>query len=479
MATKCAYRKLPYIMMRGGTSRGAFFLKDHLPSLKDNPSGLRGVLLNVMGTIQSSDTKFHLNKPGDEPKLRNLVDSKQTNGIGGGTSITSKVAILSRSDKENVDIDYLFAQVSPDDAWVDFEPSCGNILSAVGQAAIEMGLVKIDATNTKKTSDDRYTTEVRIRAVNNNSLVTAVIETDLSSGEVIYEGSTSIAGVKGPAAQVVLNFTNIVGTKSGGKLLPTGKVRNVYNGVEVTCIDVAMPMVIAKASSFGKTGCESKADLDNDKEFFQKLEAVRQLAGKDMGLGDVTGRVIPKFAIVAAPRDGNSEDDKRNLTARYFVPANTHSAMAVTGAICVASCSVLYGSVAHDLATRTVAKEYDEPRTEREYSRKDYKVVLEHPSGTIILNVNSTCTKPEKKQDSEVEHSHEKACEVQMNVLSAGVVRTARHIATGFLRVPEYWWSTEEHPDTPKEGSENGKEKLATVDEIALQFKKLFSQSAR
>ncbi|KAG6548929.1 hypothetical protein Mapa_009693 [Marchantia paleacea] len=454
MATKYASRKLPYVLMRGGTSRGSFFLKEHLPSLKDNPSGLRGVLLNVMGTVQACPTKLELCKPEHEEILRNCVDCQQTSGIGGGTSITSKVAILSKSEVKGVDIDYLFAQVGHTNALVDFDPSCGNILSAVGQAAIEMGLVNIDATNTTKTSSDSYTTEVKIRAVNNNSFVTAVIETDLDSGEVIYDGTTSIAGVKGTAAPVLLNFKNILGSKTGGKLLPTGQVRNVYNGIEVTCIDVAMPMVIAKASSFGKTGYESKEDLDKDTVFFHKLEAVRKLAGMEMGFGDVTGRVIPKFAIVAAPKNENT-----NLTARYFVPDKTHSAMAVTGAICLASCSVLKGSVANDLATQTVVKEKQH-------------VVIEHPSGTIKIVLDC------KQKDGEV----------GMTVESAGVLRTARHIATGYLRVPEYWWSTvltqaadkkHENVSQGKGGQENGKEKLVTVDDLHLQFKKLFRQSAR
>lgn len=162
--------------------------------------------------------------------------------------------------------------------------------------------------------------------------------------QVTYEGDTAISGVPGTGAPIKLNFLDVVGSKTNGRLLPTGSVRDTINGVEVTCIDCAMPIVIARAAEMGKTGHETKAELEDDAAFFKRLEDIRCIAGKMMGLGDVAGRVIPKFAIVAQPKKGG------NIAARYFVPTAPHASMAVTGGISISACSILEGTVAHDVA---------------------------------------------------------------------------------------------------------------------------------
>lgn len=162
--------------------------------------------------------------------------------------------------------------------------------------------------------------------------------------QVTYEGDTAISGVPGTGAPIKLYFRDIVGSKTEGNLLPTGNVRDNINGVEVTLIDCAMPIVIAEASAMGKTGCETNAELEDDAAFFKRLEEIRCKAGEMMGLGNVAGRVIPKFAIVSPPKNGG------NITARYFVPTALHPSMAVTGGISISACSVLEGTVAHDVA---------------------------------------------------------------------------------------------------------------------------------
>ncbi len=214
-------RTIPCLFMRGGTSRGPYFLKRDLPA---DEATRDKVLLAAMGS----------------------PDSRQIDGLGGATSLTSKVAILSESDHPWADVDFLFAQVSVAQPKVDFGPTCGNILAGVGPAAIERGLVK---------AEDGETT-VKIRAVNTGALIEAVVRTP--GGEVTYDGDTAIGGVPGTAAPVLLNFMEVVGSKTG-KLLPTGHRREEIEGVDVSCIDVAMPVAIARASALGKTGFETKA----------------------------------------------------------------------------------------------------------------------------------------------------------------------------------------------------------------------------
>ncbi|MES9944547.1 MAG: 4-oxalomesaconate tautomerase [Candidatus Thiodiazotropha sp.] len=359
---------IPCTMMRGGTSRGPYFKAADLPS--DIATRDR-VLLAVMGS----------------------PDARQIDGIGGATSLTSKVAIVSPSDHPHADVDYLFAQVSIDQAFVDTAPSCGNMLSGVGPFAIENAMLEAQDGETL----------VRIRNVNTDSLIDAIIQTP--GGQVEYEGATAIDGVPGTAAPVVLNFREIVGTKTGA-LLPTGNAKDTIEGVEVTCIDVAMPMVIMAASSLGKTGHESKAELDADEAFLARMEGIRLAAGQLMGLGDVSGKVVPKVALLAGPRHHG------NITSRYFVPDSCHAAHAVTGAICVAITTAVKGSVADGLA-RT------EPELEQGLPNK---CSIEHPSGSIEITLDLD------------------QLEGSLRVNSAGVIRTTRKLFSGEVYLPAAIW---------------------------------------
>jgi 2-methylaconitate cis-trans-isomerase PrpF len=263
------------------------------------------------------------------------------------------------------------------------------MLSGVGPFAIERGMVEASSP----------TTQVRIYDVNTDTRIEATVQTPNATVE--YSGNTAIDGVPGTAAPISLDFLNAVGSKTG-KLLPTGRARDVIDGIEVTMIDVAMPMVIARADAFGLTGCEGREHFAADKAFFTRMEKLRRKAGLMMGLGDVADKVIPKFGILAAPRAGGS------ITSRYFTPDKLHQAHAVTGAACVASCCVLPGSVADGLA---LIKGSDSET-----------IVIEHPSGVLEIRLVLSG----RGSDMKVER--------------AGIVRTARKIMAGEVYVPERVW---------------------------------------
>ncbi|MEL7092693.1 MAG: 4-oxalomesaconate tautomerase [Pseudomonadota bacterium] len=356
---------IPFLFMRGGTSRGPYLNRADLPDDRDT---LAQVLVAMVGSGHPLN-----------------ID-----GIGGGNAVTTKVAMLSRSDDGWADIDYFFAQVSVEEGQVDFKPTCGNILSGVGPAALEMGLMPA--------ADGE--TVVKIRAVNTGARVVATVQTP---GQVVeYEGAATIDGVPGSAAPVALQFMDTIGGATGA-FLPTGNLIDSFNGVEVTCMDVAMPMVIAKADAFGLTGYESAAELNDNPDFFAKMEAVRIKAGEAMGIENVASSVTPKFGLLALARDGGT------IATRYFMPWKTHPTMAVTGAQCLASCVLTPGTVADGMAARS----NDRPA----------KVTLEHASGQIDVIVDYDLTAD------------------GIDLRSAGLVRTARLLAKGEVMVPRAVWS--------------------------------------
>lgn len=355
---------ISYVFMRGGTSRGPYFKRDDLPA---DQTMLAKVLVAAVGSGHALN-----------------ID-----GLGGGAAVTTKVAMLSRSDDSWADIDYFFAQVSVEDKLVDFKPTCGNILSGVGAAAIEMGLFTPRAD----------ISEILIRAVNTGAQVIAKVHT--SGGRPVYDGDTQIAGVPGNAASVQLTFMSVVGSATG-VLLPTGNLRDTIDGIEVTCMDVAMPMVIARADAFGLTGYESAAELDANETFFAKMERIRVQAGRMMGMGDVTKSVTPKFGLLAPAVNGGT------IAVRYFMPWSAHPTMAVTGAQCLASCALTPGTVADGLLTRAD----NSPAT----------VVLEHATGTIDVLVDY-------------------ATDNGFTLNSAGLIRTARKLADGHVYIPKSIWA--------------------------------------
>lgn len=352
---------IPCILMRGGTSRGPYFNAADLPADRDR---LAQTLVAVIGSHSEL----------------------QVDGIGGNQATSSKVAMLSPSTHEWADIDYFFAQVNPVKAEVDFAPSCGNILSGVGPAAIEMGLVK--------PAGD--TTTVRIHSVNTGSLVEAIVETP--GGQVNYSGEARIDGVPGTAAPVILNFMDVIGSKTG-TLFATGNPIDEIEGYRVTCIDVAVPMVIGRAQDFGIRANETREQLDANTGLFDSIERVRVAAAERMGLGDVRQSVIPKFALIAPPRDGGS------VSARYFMPWNAHPTFAVTGSICTGACLLAPGTIADGVAEVAAGN----PVT----------VALEHPLGKI-----------EVVFDYAIDNG-----EFRLN--SAGFLRTARRLFKGIVSVPE------------------------------------------
>ena len=356
---------IPFLFMRGGTSRGPYLNRADLP---EDRNTLARVLVAMVGSGHPLN-----------------ID-----GIGGGNAVTTKVAMLSRSDDDWADIDYFFAQVSVEDGTVDFKPTCGNILSGVGPAAVEMGLMP---------AQDGETT-VNIRAVNTGARITAKVQTP--GGIVAYAGDAAIDGVPGTAAPVALQFMDTIGGATGA-FLPTGNLIDTFDGVDVTCMDVAMPMVIAKAESFGLTGYESAEALNDNADFFAAMEAVRIKAGEAMGIKDVAHSVTPKFGLLAPARDGGT------VATRYFMPWKTHPTMAVTGAQCLASCLLTPGTVAEGVAARSNGR----PAT----------VTLEHASGQIDVLVDYDLTAD------------------GINLRSAGLVRTARLLARGEVMVPAKAWT--------------------------------------
>jgi 4-oxalomesaconate tautomerase len=356
-------RAIPCLLMRGGTSRGPYFQPSDLPA---DPALRDRVLLAAMGS----------------PDLR------QIDGLGGADTLTSKVAIVGQSDRPGIDVEYLFAQVSIDRAFVDTAPSCGNMLAGVGPFALERGLVPILGDETC----------VRIYNVNTASRIEAVVQTP--GGTVRYDGTQQIDGVPGKAAPILLNFMDIVGSKCGA-LLPTGHPRDSIDGIEVSCVDVAMPMLLLRATDLGLTGYETDA-IVRDVALMQRIERIRLEAGRRMGLGDVSQSVIPKVGLLAAPRSGGT------LSSRYLTPHALHAAHAVTGAICVASCAVLPGSVADGLA------EHDGSHVQQ--------LRLEHPSGHIDVALETSGSGAHR------------------TVRRAGLVRTTRKIMDGVVFVPADAW---------------------------------------
>jgi 4-oxalomesaconate tautomerase len=345
-------KSIPSVMMRGGTSRGLYFRSDDLPKDRNE---IAAILISAMGSY----------------------DPTQIDGVGGATSLTSKVAIVGPSTMPNVDIDYLFSQVGTRDATVDFGPTCGNMLAGVGPFAIEAGMVTASYGETS----------LRIRSVNTSAIIEACIQTP--DGRVSYEGDTSIDGVPGTAAPIILNFRDAIGSKSGA-LFPTGETTETIDGVEVSLVDATMPAIILRARDIGKTGYETAAELDDDRLMFARLEAMRREAGRRMGLGDVSDSVVPKIMLVAPPQKGGT------ITSRYLVPDRTHAAHAVTGAVTLAHCVATQGTVT-DSITRTP----DESPTE---------VKIEHPSGKL---------------------------EILLGEKTAGVIRTARRLFAGEVYVTD------------------------------------------
>lgn len=277
----------------------------------------------------------------------------QITGIGGGNPLTSKVAIVGPSDTPNADVDYLFAQVMVRNRRVDFSPNCGNMLAGVGPFAIESGMVKaLDGV-----------TVVRIHNVNTGKRVEARVQTP--GCKVRYDGDVVIDGVPGSGAPIHLAFLDAAGSKTGS-FLPTGSPVDMIDGVRVSCVDAAMPVMLVHARDLGVSGYESAAALNANADLRERLQQMRFIAGALMGIADAANSVIPKPVLIAPPVNGGA------ITARYFMPHDCHTALSVTGGIAIASASVAAGTIAADIA--------NSPSLPGD-------IRIEHPSGHMDIRV--------------------------------------------------------------------------------------------
>ena len=366
--------------MRGGTSRGPFFLASDLPG---DLATRNRVLLAVMGS----------------------PDKRQIDGLGGAHPLTSKVGIVSMGSKPGVALDFLFAQLQPDKDTVDTTPNCGNMLAAVLPFALECGLIQAQGD----------TTTVRVLTLNTDMQCDVTVQTPMtpSGRQVRYDGDARIDGVPGASAPITINFLDTAGSVCAG-LLPTGRVRDRVTvdadpaqGLEgftldVTCIDNGMPLVMLRASDLGCTGQESVAELNADTRLKQRLEALRLKTGQLMGLGDVGKKSFPKMTLVSRPLAGGA------LNTRSFIPHVCHDAIGVLAAVTVGTACVLDGSVTEGIAVMP--------------SGNPKVVSVEHPTGEFSVELGIDPANPQQ-------------------VTRAALLRTARLIMRGEVMVPSAVWA--------------------------------------
>ncbi|NNF95113.1 MAG: 4-oxalomesaconate tautomerase [Altererythrobacter sp.] len=340
------------IWMRGGTSKGAFFLAEDVPS---EPSERDAFLLRIMGS----------------------PDPLQIDGMGGANPLTSKVAIVSKSQRDGVDVDYLFLQVFVDQALVSDAQNCGNMLAGVGPLAIERGLV----------SPSHDQTKVMIFLENTGQTALATVETP--DGSLTYTGDARIDGVPGTSAPIPLEFRETAGSMCGS-LLPTGNAVDVIAGLSCTLIDNGMPCIVIAAADVGATGYETVDELEARSDIKEKIEEVRLAAGPLMNLGDVSSKSVPKMMLVAAPQNGGA------LSVRSFIPHRVHTGIGVFAAVTAATAALIEGTPANDVANI--------PAGERK------TLSVEHPTG-------------------------ETTCVLQTGdggeIVSSGLLRTARKLMDG------------------------------------------------
>ena len=358
--SKAMQRSIPCLFMRGGTSRGPFFFEADLPG---DIAQRDAVLLSVMGS----------------------PDVRQIDGMGGADPLTSKVGIVRGGQAAGVDLEFLFAQVSIKEALVDTTPNCGNMLAAVVPFGLETGLVK--ATGDLTT----------LRVLTRNTGTLSDIEVRTPGGRVEYSGEARIDGVPGTAAPINISFLETAGSVCGS-LLPTGRLVDRFDGVDVTCIDNGMPVVVMAAEALGVSGYETRDELNANTALKEKIESIRLQAGPAMNLGDVAKKVVPKMCVVATPKSGGQ------ICTRTFIPRDCHSAVGVLGAVTVATAAVMPGSVAnrYALVPPGLAK----------------TISVEHPSGEFSVVLTMNPANPTQ-------------------VLGAALLRTARLIMRGEVFVPQ------------------------------------------
>lgn len=359
-------RAIPATLMRGGTSKGLYFSARDLPaerSVRDR------VLLAAMGS----------------------PDIRQIDGVGGAHPLTSKVAVIGPATRADADVDYLFLQVVVDKAEVSDSQNCGNILAGVGPWAIENGLVQIAGAMTP----------VRIHMVNTGSIAVARVPTP--KGAVEYEGDARIDGVPGTAAGISIDFLDVAGS-SCGSLLPTGNPSDRIEGVELTCIDNGMPVVLLAAEDFGLSGAESPEALEANAGLKARVEKIRLAIGPRMNLGDVAKKTVPKMSLISPARNGG------DLNTRTFIPHRVHEAIGVLGAVSVATACVVPGTVAARLIGRAA-------------SSGVRRLEIEHPTGFFTVEMDVTGSGSD------------------LRVNRSALLRTARKLMRGEVFVPSAAWS--------------------------------------
>jgi 4-oxalomesaconate tautomerase len=357
---------IPCSVIRGGTSKGLYF---HAADLPDDVATRDAVLLAAMGS----------------------PDVREIDGMGGGHPLTSKVAMVRASTRDDADVDYLFLQVWPDRAEVSDNQNCGNLLAGVGPFAIEEGVIV--------PRDD--TTDVRIWMQNTESLAVARVQTP--GGVVRYDGEARIDGVPGHAAPVPIEFLDIAGSTCGA-LLPSGHAVDVIDGVRVTCIDNGMPVVCLRADDVGLTGYEEPSEIEANRAACDQVEHIRLAAGALMNLGDVTNQTVPKVTLLAPAKNGGV------VSTRTFIPQRVHEAIGVFGAVSVATACLVPGSVANEVA-------------DLEATSQSVTLDVEHPSGYFSVSMDVSVV------------------DGRVTVNSAALLRTARLLMRGDVFVPSSVWS--------------------------------------
>ena len=380
---------IPCLFMRGGTSKGPFFKESDLPADKATRDR---VLLSVMGS----------------------PDKRQIDGLGGAHPLTSKVAIVRKSTKPGVDIDFLFAQLQPDKDTVDTTPNCGNMLAGVVPFALETGLVQAQGdTSTFRvlTRNTDMACDITVQTPLQTATNGGSASQEIASGKryVEYAGDARIDGAPGSSAPITINFLDTAGSVCSS-LLPTGQVKDTITvtgegfaafTLDVTCIDNGMPLVIFKASDLGRTGYESAAELNADDDLKKRIEALRLQISLKMGLGDVAQKNYPKMTLIASPRDGGA------ITTRSFIPHVCHDAIGVLAAVTVGTACVLKGSVCDGVAVM-------QPGATQHVS-------VEHPTGEFSVALETDPNNPQ-------------------NVTKAALLRTARLLMRGEVMVPHAVW---------------------------------------
>ncbi len=356
---------IPFMQIRGGSSKGVYFRAEDLPSNKEKKESVLKWVIGAFG------------------------DPRQIDGLGGADPLTSKIAIVEKSKHLDCDIDYSFVQAIVGEDKLDDTPNCGNLLAGVGAFALESGLISAKGN------------EAEISVYMNNSGNRCDLKFPIKNGQPIYNGKTTIDGVYGTSAPVMCRYYDLAGSATGS-ILPTGYVCNEFESIKVTCVDNGMPVVCMRAEDFGLTGNETPNELDGNDDLKTKIESIRLKAGVAMMLGNVAAKAVPKMCLVSQPQAGGS------FSTRTFIPKHCHKAIGVLGAVSVATAALYERSSIHDLAII--------PEGLSKLMR------IEHPSGSF---------------DVELELNPEST---GIDIIRAGLLRTARLISKGEVYVPKTIW---------------------------------------